>query len=341
VEPPEVSFAITNLNGARQLERTLSRLIEVVGVPTFREKYELVVADAGSRDDSLAVLDGFRRSYGHTIVHSEPCSRGRGRQRAFELSHGRHVAVLDSDTYVRPYYGAFLRGYLAFAAREPSAVLAYEEMDGRHANMTCAVYPREVLARVGGWRDLWGAEDIDLWVRLVRTDRLRFLPACLGDDLDHVLHPSAPTPEDHRTVREQRYGRGVAFYRRWLRQTYGRYVGFAYSFPEKIRYEWARQPRWPNRLLDLVGSALARVRFYLGHPPVVRLDPARHNGYALTRHLFDHMVMPSDFGLDDGIMELRTNRMVREFVADRALSERALAVYAELAGRGRVVDAGD
>jgi glycosyltransferase involved in cell wall biosynthesis len=341
VDPPEISFVLANLDGARRLERTLPRLLEVVGTPTFRDHYELVVVDAGSHDDSLRVLEEFRRAHGNTVVRSEPSSRGRGRQLAFELSQGRHVAVLDSDTYVRSYYGVFLRGYLAVAARDPSAVLAYEEMDGLRANMTCAVYPRAAIAHVGGWRDLWGAEDIDLWVRLVQADRLRFLPACLGDDLDHILSPSAPTTADHRTVREQRYGRGLAFYRRWLRQTYGRYVGFAYTFPEKIRYDWARQPRWANRGLDLLGSALARLRYDLGHPPVVRLDPSYHNGFALYRHLLDHIVQPSEFGLDDAIMEIRTNRIVREFVASKALSPRALETYAELSGRGRVVDSGD
>ena len=341
METPEISFAITNLNGARALERTLPRLVETVGESTFRERYELVVADAGSRDDSLAVLERFRRAHGNTVVRSEPCSRGRGRQLAFELSRGTHVAVLDSDTYVRPYYGAFLRGYLGRTPPAASAVLGYEEMDGRRANMTCTVYPREVVAHVGGWRDLWGAEDIDLWVRLVQADRLSFLPACLGDDVEHVLAPTAPTARDHRTVREQRYGRGLAFYRRWVRQTYGRYVGFAYTFPEKIRYDWARQPRWANRALDLLGSALARFRYDLGHPPVVRLDPSYHNGFALYRHLLDHIVRPSEFGLDDAIMEIRTNRIVREFVASKALSPQALETYAELRGRGRVVDSGD
>jgi glycosyltransferase involved in cell wall biosynthesis len=341
VQTPDISFVITNLNGARKLERTLPRLLEVVGASTFRERYELVVVDAGSRDDSLEVLDRFRRENGNTVVRSEPCTRGRGRELAFELTRGQHVAVLDSDTYVRPYYGSFLQGYLAAATKDPGTILAYEDMDGRRANLTCTVHPREALVRVGGWKDLNCGEDIDLWARLARDDRLRFLPACLGDDLDHVLAPTAPTSGDYRTIRERRYARGIAFYRRWIDQTYGRYVGYAYSYPEKIRYDWARQPRWSNRLQDLIGSAIARLRYYEGHPPVVRLDPSYHNGYALTRHLLDHIVLPSEFGLDDGIMEIRTNRIVREFVASGALSPRALEVYAELTGRGRVVDSGD
>lgn len=338
---PKVSFVLTNLNGARRLERTLPRLVEVVGPATFRGAYELVVVDAGSSDDSLRVLDEFGRAHGNVVVHSEPCSRGRGRELAFERSRGEHIAVLDSDTFVRSYYGTFLQGYLEVAARDSSGVIAYEEMDGRRANMTCTFYPRELLSSVGGWRDLWGAEDIDLWVRLVRANRLNFLPACLADDLDHVLNPTVPTPEDHRTVRERRYAQGIGFYRRWIRQTHGRYVGFAYSLPEKLRYEFARQPRWRNRLMDLVGSVLARGRFYLGHPPVVRLDPAYHNGYALTRHLLEHIVRPSEFGLEDEVMEIRTNRIVKEFVAQRVVSPQAIATYQELSRKGRVIDSGD
>ena len=338
---PAISFLITNRDGARQLERTLPRLVDVVGESTFRADYEVVVVDAASSDDSLEVLARFERTFANVIVHSEPCSRGRGRQLAFERSRGRHVAVLDSDTFVRPEYGAFLRGYLAASARRGAAIVAYEEIDGRNANMTCTFAPRDLVASVGGWRDLWGAEDVDLWVRLIREQRLELLPACLADDLDHVLAPSTPPSEDLRTVRERRYASGLAYYRRWLRSTYSRYVAYAYSFPEKIRYDWARQPRWKNRGMDLVGSALARVRFYLGHPTVLRLEPAYHNGFALYRYLLEHAVRPSEFGLDDRILELRTNRIVREFVANHVLTAPALALYEELARAGRVIDAGD
>ena len=341
VNSPAISFLITNRDGARQLERTLPRLVEVVGETTFRADYEVVVVDAASSDDSLEVLARFQRAFGNVVVHSEPCSRGRGRQLAFERSRGRHVAVLDSDTLVRPEYGPFLRGYLSVAARRPSAVVAYEEIDGRHANMTCTFAPRDVIASVGGWRDLWGAEDVDLWVRLIRRGQLEFLPACLADDLDYVLRPSAPPTDDLRTARERRYATGPAYYRRWIRSTYSRYVAYAYSFPEKIRYDWARQPRWKNRAMDLVGSALARGRFYLGHPPILRLDPAYHNGFALFGYLLGHVVQPSEFGLDDSIIEFRTNRIVRELTASNSLSDKALAFYEEVSRRGRLVDTGD
>lgn len=338
---PSVSFLVTNLNGAHALARTLPRLAEVIGPQTFRDDCELVAVDAGSTDGSLEVLREFGRTFGNVTLHSEPCSRGRGRQLAFVHSRGRHLAIVDSDTFVRPYYGTFLQGYLAAYERDPSAVLAYEEMDQVRANMTCTVYPRELIDRVGGWRDLWVAEDIDLWVRLVREGRLRFLPACVADDLDHVVAPVAPTSESYRTMRERRYATGLAFYRRWVRNAYSQYVSYAYSLPEKLRFEWARQPRWSNRVLDLVGSTIARIRFYLGHPPVVRLDPARHNGYALFHYLLEHIVRPSEFGLDDGIMELRANRIVREYVASGSLSSAALAIYHELSQRGRVVHSED
>jgi glycosyltransferase involved in cell wall biosynthesis len=341
VNRPSVSFLITNLNGARRLERTLPRLLESVGPAVFREEYELQVVDAGSTDDSLAVIDRFARTYGNTDVQTEVCSRGRGRQLAFERSHGAHLAVLDSDTFVRPYYGSFLRGYLSVAEQRPEAVVAYEEMDGVHANLTCSFFPRATLEEVGGWRDLWGAEDIDLWVRLVRAGKLRFLPVCLAEDLDHATRSGRPGAGDYRTQRERRYATGLAFYARWIRQTYGRYVGFAYSFREKMRYDWERQPNWSNRLEDLAGSAVARLRFFLGHPAVVRLDPARHNGYALFRYLLDHIARPSEFGLDDALMEIRASRMVTEFVSQRSLDPPALALYQELKARGRVIETPD
>lgn len=340
---PRLSFLLTNLNGARQLERTLPRLIEVVGDETFRSEYELVVVDAGSADDSLSVLDRFSKQHGNCRVQSEmrPCSRGRGRQLAFKLSRGTYVAILDSDLRVRPAYGPFLQGYLRHPRRDESAFLAYEDMDGRRANLTCSFYPRSLIDQVGGWRDLWGAEDIDLWVRLIRASALTFLPACLGDDLEDAKPPSGTSPTSFRTQRERRYAGGVAFYRRWVRQTNGRFVAFGYSLPEKIRADWAGQPRWTNRLADLFGSSLARLAFYAGHPEVVRLSPEHHNGIELHRHLLTHRARPSEFGLDDRIEELRVNPTVRALLAHGSLPPKVGAFCASLALQDRLLETDD
>ncbi len=335
---PSLSFLLTNLNGAKALEATLPHLAATFPPSQFNDDFEVVVVDAGSSDDSLKVLAAFGREHPNLRVLHHPGSRGSGRQFAFENSRGPYVAVLDSDSWVTDCYGEFVRGFLGSPIKDRVSVVAYEDMDGRRANLTCFFAKRSILVEVGGWRDLWGAEDSDLWIRLIRRDHLAFAPIVLARDVEFTQ--SGVAEPVSRTQREQRYGRGVSFLQRWIRQTKGRFVAYAYTLPEKLRDDWKNQPRVANRFLDLVGSTLARLAYYESHPEVYRLTPAHHNGIELHHHLCANVLLPETFGLENSLAELRVNRVIHELLAAGELPPQFVSLYEDLRSRGRIVETG-
>lgn len=334
---PDVSFLITHFNGARQIEATLPRLVEVLGRDWFERHTELVFADGGSTDDSVEVVRRWATPFRNVHIVQERANIGRGREIALERSTGRCVALLDSDHWVRPEYGTFLRAYLPWAQTHRRSIIAYENADGTRANWSCSFHPRENVESAGGWRDLPGAEDLDLFSRMVLLDNLSFLPVCLVDDVEHIQGRgvSVGGTTDYRTIRDRQRHPGWRFYVRWIRATRARYVACAYTFREKIAYDWRGQPRWSNRLLDLVGSALARVDYYLHPERAVRIRPEWHNGIELHRYFLTHMERPSEFGLSDDLMELRGGLPLRDLIEARELPPPMQTIVDEIVQRHR------
>ncbi len=334
---PDVSFLITHFNGARQVERTLPRLVEVMGREWFERRTELVFADGGSTDDSVEVVRRWAAPFSNVRIVQGRANIGRGRQIALEHSRGRYVALLDSDHWVREEYAPFLRAYIEWADLHRRSIIAYENADGERANWSCSFHPRENVEAAGGWRDIPGAEDLDLFSRMVLHDDLSFLPVCLVDDVEHAQGRgfSVGSTTDYRTIRDRQRHPGFRFYVRWIRATRARYVALAYTLREKVAYDWRSQPRWSNRLMDLAGSTLARVDYYLHPERAVRIRPECHNGIELHRYFLTHMVRPSDFGLSDDLMELRGGWPLRDLIESGALPAPSQAIVDEVVGRHR------
>ena len=190
-----VSFVATNLNTVDRLPRSLDSVTAIgraLGVP-----FEVVVADGPSDDGARALLEGrvgvhpeFR-----LITHSER-NRGYGRRRAFEGSSGAIVVPFDSSIEYHPSYSDLLRAYLGLGTER----MLFSEI--------CALDRRTVVA-AGGWRDLIGGEDIDLYARVI---------ALFGV----IAYPTARPDSQSRSIgafdRQMRYVRGSSFAR--LRRIY-------------------------------------------------------------------------------------------------------------------------
>ena len=150
---PEVSFCATNLNTGDRLPAALES-IRGLGAAVARP-FEVVVADGPSEDGARAFLEQAARSDPRVRLIAHPFrNRGRGRRLAFEASRGTTIVPFDTSLAYAPRYGELLRRYLAL----PTDAMLFSEV--------CALR-RTTVVSVGGWRDLVGGEDLDLYARII------------------------------------------------------------------------------------------------------------------------------------------------------------------------------
>jgi hypothetical protein len=89
---PRVSILIPCYNASATVERAVDSAL----AQTFRD-IEVIVADDGSTDSSLAVLERYRGD-ARLAIHAEPHRGGNGtRNRLLELARGEFVQFLDAD----------------------------------------------------------------------------------------------------------------------------------------------------------------------------------------------------------------------------------------------------
>jgi glycosyltransferase involved in cell wall biosynthesis len=142
----------------------------------LNDDYEVVVVDNFSSDGTYEELRKFSRT-GRLKAIQKRCTRGHGRQLAFENSNGKYViANLDLDDVFLPVIQDLVRGYHRTAEGKLLAVFNSSEPE-RVAedwvqNMT--VVPRELVLSMGGWRDLNIYEDWDLWSRASTLNAYRW-----------------------------------------------------------------------------------------------------------------------------------------------------------------------
>lgn len=163
---PLLSLCSTNYNTEPVTRRSLESVLrQVRGFD-----YEIVIVDSESDDGSYEALLSLRDS-APLVLERRRCSRGVGRNLAFERSRGEYVVTFDLDTLYNEDWGRLLRwvlrNHITFGL---SAVLSQ-------------FYPRGALEAVGGWRDFQYWEDVDLWARLAAKGLYRTYPMVCGENL--------------------------------------------------------------------------------------------------------------------------------------------------------------
>jgi glycosyltransferase involved in cell wall biosynthesis len=147
---PAISIIVPTFNRARQVERCVAGLLAQDLEP---ERYEVVVVDDGSTDDTGEGLRPWLADARLTVVRlAERAGRGPARNAALARARGRYVVFVDSDTYSPPW---FVRAHLAAHARSPGSIV-----DGP-AITVAAVNPGVVRARhvrLQAWLDRGGEQ---------------------------------------------------------------------------------------------------------------------------------------------------------------------------------------
>jgi len=92
----EISIIIPAYNEADRIETTIHRIFnEIKGL-----RFEVVISEDGSTDETPLILKRLKRKYGERIVviHTKRrLGKGRGFLRGVMFSHGRYIILLDAD----------------------------------------------------------------------------------------------------------------------------------------------------------------------------------------------------------------------------------------------------
>jgi len=195
---------------------------------------EVVVVDNLSRDRSREFLRDFRDS-GSIVLIERACSRGKGRQLAFEASKGDYIlSHMDCDD-VFDASGLDTLLDLYHSKCEGLVMMTQKKDSNEASNITIA--PRRLLKELGGWRDLNWGEDWDLWARAGGIGKYFFVPYPL-DKPPHrsikVRYGIYSSPGSSFSMRRRKYIDAIRTGRRMFKP--GEHV----SVPQKLVYYLAR-----------------------------------------------------------------------------------------------------
>ena len=195
---------------ARSEERVLPRLFRAILNQNYpKENLEVIVVEDGSTDGTVGICKQFiKKNTGlMTLVHGDE-SRGKpsALNRGLKAAQGDIIAVFDADNvpeedalwnaaeYFQDASVAALQGRMLTVNSEVNMLtkfVSYEEaawceayLRGRdaldlfvHLRGSCEFVRREVLERVGGWREDYLSDDFELSARLTEKGyRIKYAP---------------------------------------------------------------------------------------------------------------------------------------------------------------------
>jgi glycosyltransferase involved in cell wall biosynthesis len=140
----------------------------------LNEDYEVIIVDNFSTDGTFEVLREFEQSHKVKVIQRR-CSRGLGRQTAFENASGDFIiANLDLDDVFKPVLNKLVNLYHERFEGKLAAIFnsATSPNDQWIQNLT--IGPRDLIESLGGWRDLNFYEDWDIWSRASAIDEYRW-----------------------------------------------------------------------------------------------------------------------------------------------------------------------
>jgi glycosyl transferase family 2 len=242
--PVLVSFCATNLNTVDRLPGAVAS-IHALG-ESLRLPFEIVIVDGPSDDGaprwlaSEATKDPRVR-----VLRQVEKNRGRGRRLAFEASRGRWIVPFDTSLIYDPSYGPILARYIALG----STKMLFSEI---------VALPRDTVEAVGGWRDLIGGEDVDLYARVISRFGVIAYPTGL---------PASQSANLGSYARQMRYVKGgrIARFRRIYAVQRDQVIGSHATVSDLMAFNLGKP--LPRRLalrafflLAAAGARLSRIR---------------------------------------------------------------------------------
>jgi len=157
---PVCSICITHFNDAPTIRQSLDTILNQVD-----ERFEVVIADQRSTDGSRSILQEYADRGRIRVIDMQARNRGLGRQVAFEHSVGEYViASIALDFFYRPIFTKLLRAYQEIFEGK---VVRWDMLE---------LSRRDVLEKIGGWRDFQWGEDIEHWARAAKAGLFVVVP---------------------------------------------------------------------------------------------------------------------------------------------------------------------
>jgi glycosyltransferase involved in cell wall biosynthesis len=152
------SICITHYNNARTVKRALDSILAQID-----DRFELVIVDNFSTDGSVQILEEYHKQ-GKIKLFRKRGSRGVGREAALEEAIGKYViSGVDMDDTFKPRLVQLLDFY---HARCEGELLLTE--------VATHIAPRDLVSRLGGYRDLQFNEIWDLCRRSAKVGKFRW-----------------------------------------------------------------------------------------------------------------------------------------------------------------------
>ncbi|MGI0081445.1 MAG: glycosyltransferase family A protein, partial [Nitrososphaerales archaeon] len=163
------SICMLCYNDAKTLRQSIESLL-----PLSRLKnIEIIIVDNKSNDGSDQTLSQYQNA-GLIKYVSRKCSRGLGRQVAFENSKGDFIlACMDCDDEFIPENVNRLID-LHHEKHEGSVMMTKKTKKNEKEASNITIAPRSVVIQVGGWRDINWCEDWDFWARAAAIGKYAF-----------------------------------------------------------------------------------------------------------------------------------------------------------------------
>ncbi|MEE9391294.1 MAG: glycosyltransferase [Planctomycetota bacterium] len=210
---PLISVVLPTFNQDRYLPRAVSSLLN----QTY-ERFELIVVNDGSTDGTAEYLDRLCDPR-LRIIHQENAGLPKALNRGFESSRGEYHTWVSSDNIAAPNFLESLLGALesnpeaGFAASNFAWVdendkllrvtqdqdLSYRSLVTLNPGIAAFLYRSKLAQEVGDYEpSLEGAEDWDMWIRLVEQAPAVHVPETLYFYREHQKSMSATMSEKVR-----------------------------------------------------------------------------------------------------------------------------------------------
>ena len=202
------SVCITQYNNASTVRQSLDSILSQID-----DHFEVIVVDSLSTDGSRSILAEYA-SNGRIKLVEKKCSRGLGRQIAFEKSTGNYViSNLDMDDIFNQRLKDLTNLYHTKCEGNLLRATMDDNQDRWAQNVTIA--PRELLLELGGWPDLQLFEDWYLWARAAKLMKYSWtvFPLAINESV-HVERNTSIGKIKFRYLRYRemmRLGRTVGF----------------------------------------------------------------------------------------------------------------------------------
>jgi len=207
MKAPDVSVVVTNYNYGTYIRRCLRSLLSQ---DLDRRRYEIIVVDDKSKDDSLEAIAAFVEAGEiRVVVNKKNLGVGGSSRVGVDHSRGKYFVRVDADDYVQPAFLSMLCNFLRFCPDYVGVSCDYFLTDNdervlsvqsfQENGLACGLMLRtSYLERIGSYnRKTKVFEDQDLFRRMERK-KIFHLPVPL---YNYVKHGKSLTDRAGRMIR--------------------------------------------------------------------------------------------------------------------------------------------